>query len=408
MTQPFKVGVIGAGGRSVAYASHYANRDDVAIVAVADPSTGNRALMASMSKIKNPFKEYDNWRDLYDAHPDLDGVVISTPNFLHADPAIAALERRLPVALEKPLATTIEDCQRIILAEKEFGGRTLVGFVLRSTPFYSKIHELVRSGAIGRIASIQADELVGRAVTSVMFRGNWRRYERLSGGVLLEKCCHDMDLINWLMGCRPVSVSSFGGTLMMGPNPSLPDHCDGCKVADDCQYYKAPAASNNEDRGEEVLQKFVRETDVCIFNNDKDIIDTQSVQIAYENGSVANFMLTFNAMGKNAGRNIHIVGSKGRIWGNLHDACVYHHDNASDQTHAIDTRGDGSGHGGGDRLHALQLQRMMADNTYRPESGAAAGYLSAALSFAADRSRHTGKRVSLRYQANGFVEALPV
>jgi hypothetical protein len=90
--------------------------------------------------------------------------------------------------------------------------------------------------------------------------------------------------------------------------------------------------------------------------------------------------------GDKAGRNFHAVGTRGRIWGNLHDATVFCYDNHSEQLDKFDCSGDGSGHGGGDRLHALELLRMMKEPDYRPEHNAAAGYLSAAMCFGADIS----------------------
>jgi predicted dehydrogenase len=299
--------------------------------------------------------------------------------------------------VEKPLATTQEDCERIVDAERTNGGRTVVGFVLRSTPFYRTIYDAIASGKIGRLVSIQADELVGTVVSSVMNRGPWRRYTRTGGGAMLEKSCHDLDILNWMTASRPVSLDSHGRRNIFTPNPALPDSCDGCRVAEDCLYYKRPQRSESEDAGEEVLLQFVREDDRCIYNIDKDIVDTQSVIIEYENGVLATFMLTFNCPGPRASRNFHAVGTAGRVWGNLHDNEVFVYSNREDSVERFDTSGDGSGHGGGDTLHALELHTMMSEPTYRPKQDAAAGYLSAVMSFATDISRTENRRLFFRY-----------
>jgi predicted dehydrogenase len=279
----------------------------------------------------------------------------------------------------------------------------LLGFVLRSTPFYSKIHQWISSGAIGRVVSIQADELPGLGVTSIMNRSPWRRHSAQSGGSMLEKSCHDMDILNWMMGCRPVSLSSYGSDTIFAPDESLPERCDDCAIASSCLYFKTPRFSTHEDKGEELLHEFIREDNLCIYNIDKDVTDVQSICLEYENGALANFMLNFNCMGPRASRNFHAVGTKGRIWGNLSAKQVFLHDNLSGKNTASDSSGDDSGHGGGDRRHALLLHQMMIEPGFTPEQSAYAGYLSAVMCFASDRSRQLKQRIDFHYQSNGFV-----
>ncbi len=141
-----RVGFIGTGGRSVCYANAYRDCQEIEIAGLADPDRQHRKTMAKRAGIPDDIPEFDNWQDMLKETRDLHGVVISTPNFLHTDQAVACLEMGLPIALEKPLATTPRDCERIIAAEASNGGRVLLGFVLRSTPFYSKIHELMLDG----------------------------------------------------------------------------------------------------------------------------------------------------------------------------------------------------------------------------------------------------------------------
>ena len=399
-----KVAFIGTGGRSICYASAYVDCEDVEVVALADPAPEHRKTMVAKAGLTGGYAEYDDWQDMLRTHTDLDGVVICSPNYLHSDQAVTCLERGLPIALEKPLATTKEDCERIIDAERANGGRTLIGFVLRSTPFYAKIHELITTGVIGTVVSIQADELPGLGVSSIMNRSPWRRYHAMSGGAMLEKSCHDLDILNWIMGCRPVSLNSYGGNLIFNPNPVLPATCDTCDMSEQCQYYMVPTFSDHEDRGEEILHQFIRHDNCCIFNIDKDCADVQSVSIEYSSGAIANFMLNFHCMGPRASRNFHAVGHKGRIWGNLNEKTVFHYDNLSGQTTTYDTTGDGSGHGGGDRLHALELQKMMANTQYRPGANAYSGYLSAVMCFASDISRLERRRVNFRYTSQGAVQ----
>ncbi len=402
----YKVAFVGTGGRSRSYAASYVDSGDIDIVALVDPVPEHRKAMAALAGIPEGYAEYGDWRPMLAEHPGLHGVVIASPNFTHAEPTIACFEKGLPVALEKPLEVNQERCERILDAERENNGRSLIGFVLRSTPFYSTIHRLLREGAIGRICSIQADELPGWSVSSIMNRSPWRRFTARSGGSMLEKSCHDLDILNWVMGCRPLSLCSFGDALIFQPNASLPETCDECRLGSECRYYKEPHLASQEDSAEADLHRFMREDNRCIYNIDKDVIDVQNIAIQYENGAVANFMLNFNTAGAKAGRNFHAVGLNGRIWGNLQENTVFLYDNRSGKQTAFDTSGDGSGHGGGNRIHALELRRMMAEPEYRPEQNAAAGYLSAVMCFAADTSRVERRRVEFRYSDDGRMEVI--
>lgn len=400
---PFKIALIGTGGRSLSYATAYQQRDDIDITALADPNPTHRNTIATRANLASTYAEYDDWHDMLREQTDLDGVVICSPNHLHAEHAIGCLERGLPIALEKPLAPSKSDCEKIIAAERANAGRTLIGFVLRSAPFYAKIHELTTQGLIGRIVSIQADELPGVGVTSVMNRSPWRRYRDKSGGSMLEKSCHDLDLLNWMMDCYPVSLTSYGNRQIFVTDPELPETCDECHLQTACPYYN-PTRSSHEDEGEEILHQFIREDDRCIYNIDKDVLDVQTLNIEYQSGALCTFTLNFHAMGPRAGRNFHAVGTQGRIWGNLHDAQVHLYRNGPGKEEIFDASGDGTGHGGGDALHAYELITMMNDPTYRPQQNAFAGYLSAVMCFAADISVAEQRRIDFRFADNGFIE----
>ena len=398
----YKIAFIGTGSRSASYATAYQKRGDVDIIALADPNVSHRRALAQRTGLANGYAEYNNCSDMLREQTALDGVVICSPNHLHAQHAIACLERGLPIALEKPLAPTQVECENIIAAERANKGRTLIGFVLRSAPFYAKIYDLIAQGLIGRIVSIQADELPGVSVTSVMNRSPWRRYRAQSGGSMLEKSCHDLDLLNWIMDCYPVSLNAYGKRQIFVTDPELPEHCDDCHLQTACPYYK-PTRSDHEDEDEARLGQFIREENHCIYNIDKDVLDVQTVNIEYESGALASFVLNFHAMGPRASRNFHAIGTQGRIWGNLHDAQVHLYRNPLAQEQVFDMRGDGTGHGGGDALHANELLRMIDDSSYRPRQDAYAGYLSAVMCMAADKSVEQQRRLEFCYDKTGLI-----
>ena len=402
--QPFKIGFIGTGGRSVRYAEHYVGRDDVEIVALADPNPHNRVAFRQIAGVPHQAQEFDDWQVMYAVRDDLDAVVICSPNHVHAEQAVPFLERGLPIVLEKPIAITQHDCERILAAERLNGGRAVVGFVLRSTPFYATIHRLLAEGRVGHPFAFQADELIGWGVSSIINRNEYKRHRATYGSLILSKCCHDLDILNWMTGSRPVAVCSLGRRNVFHPNPALPETCDECPLAATCRYYKEPPMAAEENAGDAVTYRFMRDNNRCIYNIDKDVLDTQTLSIEYENGAIATFTVVLNCAGPRAGRNFQAIGTKGRVWGELAAAEVHLYDNTTGQVTAYACHGDGSGHGGGDRSLALELVTMLVDPDHRPMHSLQAGYESAIACFAADISRRERRRVDITWSDDGLAQ----
>jgi predicted dehydrogenase len=392
----YRVGFIGTGARAIVYARTYAQNDNIEVAALCSPDARHRKLLAEKAGLDNDFAEYDDYLKMLDEQ-NLDGVVIASPNNLHALHACECIRRKLPVALEKPLEVDMKGCEGIVDAEADCNAQVLLGFVLRKAPFYAKIKELFDAKVIGKVISIQADELPGFGVTSTLLRSPWRKYISTSGGVMLEKSCHDMDIFNWILESRPVSLNCYGGKNIFNDNILLPDSCETCKHSKECNYFMKSKLSEHEHADEGLMHSFIEGAE-CIFNSNSNIADVQSVNIEYENNTVVSFMLTLNCSGQRSDRNFHAVGNRGRIWGNAHERKLFWHDNLSNETVEYDCSGDGSGHGGGDKLHALELLKMMHDRNYYPRQNGEAGYLSAAMCFAADKSMNERRRINFRYE----------
>lgn len=390
-----EIGLIGAGGRGVGgYVRYFAEAPVPAeVVAIADPSQGNVdiCLAAVQHQAKQP-AVYSDWQDMLDAESDFDAMIIATPNFLHHAPAMACLDKGIRVmALEKPLANTPGECRDIVQKADALSVPIQLGFVFRSAPFFAKVKALLEQGVVGNVVSLQLDELVSPRTTSVNFRSPWRRFGAMGGGSLLEKSCHDMDLITWMVDSRPLKVSSFGGKAIFRPNGFLPDKCnENCPIADRCIYY----------RGRDRMKGFPgagKVEDICVYNSGADVADHQSVQIYYENRVVCNFMLNFNADEERSGRNLHIVGTRGRIWGNEHDKTVMSHDLQSGEVTENPLTIDPSPHAGGNRKHAEEFLQLAAGAVNKPVASDYDAFLSAMLCFGADRSRIEGRQVGFRY-----------
>ena len=228
--KPITAIIVGAGHRSFVYSElAITNPEMLKIVGVADPNPVRR---------KKAMEHFGFGEDMcFESAQELatkgklaDAVINGTMDEQHLETAIPLLDCGYDMLLEKPFATNESEMRELVHCVKENGNKVMICHVLRYTPFYKSVREVLDSGRIGRLIAIQADERVTPGISSVISRSPWRRYARLSGGTMMEKSSHDMDLMNWFAGGRPVAVNSFGGSLLLRPNPSLPMKCAECAV----------------------------------------------------------------------------------------------------------------------------------------------------------------------------------
>ena len=302
------------------------------------------------------------------AQPKLaDVMLICTPDRCHYAEAKAALLAGYDLLLEKPIAPYAEQCAELRDIAVAKGRKVAVCHVLRYTAFYQKIKELLDDGVIGDPVNVQAIEQVCYWHQAHSFvRGNWRN-EGLSSCMILQKCCHDMDIILWLLGKHCRAVSSFGG-LHLFREEKAPEgsaaRCVDCAVAEKCPYnavrfYLDEFRENGDDwpqnvaafePTEEKLMEALRTGPYgrCVYRCDNDVVDHQVVNLEMEDGATANFTMTaFTAHG---GRTIRIGGTMGEINADMKKNIIrvmrY-----GQEDEVIDVRtltSDFSGHGGGD------------------------------------------------------------
>ncbi len=365
-----KVILIGAGDRGRTYTNHMAKFDGkFEVVAVAEPIDDRREYIKNTHNIPDNMC-FTTWEPILEMEKFADLVVICTMDRDHFAPAMAAIEKGYDMLLEKPAAPTPEECAKMKIAAKEKGVKVLVCHVLRYTPFFGKIKEIIDSGRIGRVITIEHDECVGIIHQSHSFvRGNWGNSER-SSTMLLQKSCHDMDILQWLVGKKAKRVSSFGHrTYFTAENApeGAPEYCyQGCPHADTCIFNAEKLyledKKNNWFRGaatkkaaptDEDVYKAIRETQYgkCVYKCDNDVVDHQVVNLEFEDDVLVSFnMNAFNA----GGRHIKVMGTKGEVYGCAKDKTVELYDFQTGKTETIDTEstitGDSilSGHGGGD------------------------------------------------------------
>ena len=233
-----KVILIGAGNRGRLY-TDLMEPEKFEVVAVAEPSKSLRDYIKNKHNIPEELC-FESWDPIFEMDKFADVAVIATMDKLHYEPTMKAIAKGYDLLLEKPIAPTYEECVDIANLAKEKGVKILVCHVLRYAPLFRAIKDMINEGKIGKVISIHHCECVGNEHQSHSFvRGNWGNSDK-SSCMILQKCCHDMDIMQWLIGEKCTRVQSFGNlTYFKEENApeGAPDYCiDGCPHADTCYY----------------------------------------------------------------------------------------------------------------------------------------------------------------------------
>ena len=391
-----RLGFIAAGARNRVYARNLLRQfgDRIEFTAVCD--VDHNALQRFQKEFKlEDTALYRDYKELLDHHRDFDGLIIAPPNHLHEEVTIPALEFGIPLLLEKPLAHTAESCMNIARAYDSSKTRVTMGFVLRYTPFYRTVARILREGRIGKVKVLNADEVVGPVLSSVFFR-TWRGKEECTGGMLLEKCCHDLDLINSMLEVDPVQVSAFGSNNHFHSRPGLGPRCPRCKISNTCAFSTVWWGKNldpNEDNGENLYVDFTN--DMCVYNDEHDIQDRQSQIVEYEGGVLVFFNATLG--GPDTRRTIDITGTEGRLFGDFRENRILLYQAYKEKPQEMKIEHERSGHGGGDSVLIRSFIESIENPDYKPEATFKDGLKSALLAFLCDKSRSEEKVLPVRF-----------
>ena len=208
--QPVSIVAIGAGNRTNKYLEYVKQHPDkVKLVGVVELNEIRRHKVAERFGLDASCC-YSDYREFFNQPKQADAVMVCTPENMHFEPTMLAVEAGYHVLLEKPIAQTLDECLAIGEAARKKGVLVSVCHVLRYHPYFMKIKELVDSGELGHIISINHRTSVGvdRAAHGFV-RGIWRS-ERLSNPMLMSKCCHDIDFLLWLTKTPCRKLTSFG------------------------------------------------------------------------------------------------------------------------------------------------------------------------------------------------------
>lgn len=220
-------GVVGVGKRARAHIQAFNELPFCEVTALCD--IREEALRDGLQLVKGSRpKTFPHYRDLVE-QPDVDAVCIVTPNHLHKQMTMDSLLAKKHVLCEKPMGITMEECDEVAEMATTSDRVLQYGMQLRHTPSYAKVNELVQSGVIGNISyawisDFRQDirELYDDPVTERT--KNWRYFQRLTGGMLLEYSIHRLDLLNWWMNAKPTMVAAFGGHNVWRDRETI-DHC---------------------------------------------------------------------------------------------------------------------------------------------------------------------------------------
>jgi len=363
--KPINALLLGAGNRGMFAYGNYAKMNPamLRIAAVAEPDSVKRLRMQEEHNIPAEYL-FSNWEDAFAKMPPVEAVIIATQDTMHTGPIIRAMKENLHILCEKPIAPNLEECHSIEKASAAFNKVFMVAHVLKYTPFFSRLKELLDSGRIGRLVGIDLIENVGHIHISHSFvRGNWRNSDG-SSPMILAKSCHDMDMLAWLAGSPCESLSSYGALNYFKAENApagAPARClDGCPHMNTCPYHVSkiylganvgwPVSVITTDLSLEGRLKALEKGPYgrCVFHCDNNVVDHQSAVLHFANGINAVFTMSGFTMAIH--RNLTLFGTAGEITGDMEDSHITVKDFSSRNTETIALAELPGGHAGGDNV----------------------------------------------------------
>jgi predicted dehydrogenase len=458
MAEPVTAILFGAGARGAEAYGPYSleHPDEIQFVAVAEPRRSRREQFAAQHSIPED-RCFETWQQALESRIPADVVVNCTQDQMHAESSIPALQAGYDMLLEKPIAHSLEDAIRIVLAAEAAGRYLQICHVLRFTDFFTNIKSLLDENRLGQVITISHRENVAAWHMAHSFvRGNWRR-EELSSPMILAKCCHDLDLLTWFTGEAPLSLSSFGSLRHFKTEnapPGAPERCtDGCPAEDSCPFYapaiyidlvpfkyalsqskiplyriiggqslKYPSVVNSignlipplrelteytgwprsvvsDDPGNEAaLMDELRQGSYgrCVYHCDNDVVDQQVVTMQFPSGISAS--LTMHGHSHEEGRTLRIDGSQASLLAkfSFHRSFIEIHDHRSMAVEVINfpSTVEQTGHGGGDFGIMRDFVRSIRDRNNASLS-ARESLESHFMAFAAEQSRLEGININM-------------
>ena len=419
VSRPISVIIIGCGNRGRTYAQ-FAGKypKGMKVAGVSDILEDRKDYLGDMYDVPADMR-FGHYREVFATGKKLaDAVVIATPDDRHFDPCMKALELGYDVLLEKPVAPTAKECKAIRDMTKKTGRIVAVCHVLRYAPYFMALRDVVRSGAIGEVVSIQHMEPIQYAHMAHSYvRGNWRS-SKMTTPIILAKSCHDLDILRWIID-KPCKHISADGSLSFFKKEKAPQgaplYCtDGCPCQDECPYNAVDIYVRQKRHLGVFDLKGSKDPDLilsrlndpryhsyarCVFHCDNDQPDHYVANMLFEDNVTASF--TMDAFAPQGGRRTRIMGTMGFIEGDMNEFTVtdfltrkpklWNMKVAEIPEYAQ------SGHGGGDhRLVRDFLEAVDRQDPGHLSSSIDVSIESHLMGFAAERSRQSGRKEKIK------------
>ena len=406
--------IIGYGGRGEVYSRLLKNNPKANLVAVCDVDEKKLQLVQKNFGLSssNLFLDED---DFFSKGKLADIAFICTQDQLHHRHAIKALNAGYDLLLEKPIATDLKSCTDVIELSKKLNRKVFVCHVLRYSPFFNIIKQELDTKDYGNVVTINITENVGYKHQAHSYvRGNWGNTAK-SSPMIIAKCCHDLDLLQFFIGSPCISVSSMGSLTHFTPKNEPKDcaeKCFECKYFDTCKYSVNNCYLNLAKEGikkdgvipwpADIVSGFNNDINVlienikngpygrCVYKCDNDAVDHQVVNLAFKDGQTAH--LTMTAFSEYCYREIHVHCENGEIYGNMRDNILYCNvfGDKQKQIDANVIEDTAYGHGGGDKLLLDDVLSFYEGGTNQNLTSIDLSFASHVIGFNAERSRLNG------------------
>ena len=402
--------VIGAGSRGSIY-GNWAHAKGIEIAAVAEIRPDRLAEAGKLWNVPQN-RLFTNVADLFALGKIADAAIIATMDRDHFGHVMAALDCGYDILLEKPISPDARECMAIEAKANALGKKITVCHVLRYTNFFGTLKQIIDSGELGKIVAIKHAENIGNFHMAHSFvRGNWRN-DTLSSPIIMQKSCHDLDILLWLTGAHCTKVAAFGSLSYFKETnaPAGSTHrCVTCPVAENCRYNAKkcylptlggwPTDVVCLEQTEAALDAALETGPYgrCVYRCDNNVCDHMSIILEFDNEVTATFSLT--AQTSPCHRSIHIMMEDGEIIADDSQRQILVRKHVSSNADSFEeqiynVRTNASGHGGGDA-------GIMEDFTASLSAGAetrsaiSASVESHLMACAIEKARLTGTVVNL-------------
>ncbi|WP_367772705.1 Gfo/Idh/MocA family oxidoreductase [Flavobacterium sp. WC2421] len=401
--KPVTAITLGAGNRGNVYGNYAVQYPEhLKIVGVADPIDIRKERYSEKHAIPAE-NRFVTWEDVFKRPKFADAIIISTPDNLHYGPCMKALSMGYDILLEKPIAPTEKECRKILALAKKTNRIVAVCHVLRYSPYFIKVRELIQKGSIGELISIQHLEPIQHIHMSHSYvRGNWHNSKETTP-IILAKSCHDLDILRWLVGSSCEKITAFGDLKWFKkentPVGATPRCTDGCAIEKECPYsalkiyyrdrqrtHVFDLPTEVEKQGEAILDR-LKTTNYgrCVYQMDNDQPDHYTTNLQFSNGVTAAFSM--EAFTSYEGRRTRVMGSHGDIVGDMSQFTLTNFLTGE----KTEWQQNSDAHGGGDwNLVSDWIQAVSQQNAGLLSSSIDASVESHIIGFTAEKSRLKG------------------